>query len=352
MDKLLTIIIPSCNMEKYLPKCLGSLVVAQEMMDRLEVLVVNDGSKDRTSEIAHEFAAKWPGTFKVIDKTNGHYGSCINAGLKTAMGAFVKVLDADDHFDTAALETHLRNLTALDGEGVDVVFTDYVLVHEDGHAGLRMACGLPEDRTFDLATVVARGTHQVMHSLTYRTENLRLNGYRQTEGMPYTDNEWALLPMRYMGKMAYRPLPLYQYLIGRAGQSVSIEQSVKNIGNLEIILRHVVGAARRYADQPSFVDYACLFGRHNAKLIYEIALFALPKRQGFEKVAEWERTLKDEFPGCFAALEMNSRPICRGVTFRYVKCWRRHSFTKGLIVSFFRTLNGMLLFYRKMRDRK
>ena len=73
-EKILSIIVPSYNMEKYLPKCLGSLVVAPELMERLEVFVVNDGSKDRTSEIAHEFASKWPNTFRVVDKSNGHYG--------------------------------------------------------------------------------------------------------------------------------------------------------------------------------------------------------------------------------------------------------------------------------------
>ena len=64
-------------------------------MQKLEVIVVNDGSKDRTSEIAHGFEAMHPGVFRVIDKANGHYGSCINAGLKNASGPYVKVLDVD-----------------------------------------------------------------------------------------------------------------------------------------------------------------------------------------------------------------------------------------------------------------
>ena len=99
LSKILTVIVPSYNMEKYLPKCLGSLVVAPELMERLEVLVVNDGSTDRTSDIAHEFATKYSNSFRVIDKANGHYGSCINAALRVAMGRYVKILDADDSFD-------------------------------------------------------------------------------------------------------------------------------------------------------------------------------------------------------------------------------------------------------------
>ena len=98
MDKLLTIVIPSYNMEKYLDRCLSSLIVSDEKMQCLEVLVINDGSKDRTSEIAHTYEERFPGTFRVVDKENGHYGSCVNRGLKEARGTFIKVLDADDYF--------------------------------------------------------------------------------------------------------------------------------------------------------------------------------------------------------------------------------------------------------------
>ena len=79
-EKLLSVIIPSYNMEAYLPKCLGSLLIDdKELLQRLDVIVVNDGSKDRTSKIAHDFEVKYLGVFRVIDKENGNYGSCINA---------------------------------------------------------------------------------------------------------------------------------------------------------------------------------------------------------------------------------------------------------------------------------
>ena len=56
MDKILSVIIPTYNMEKYLHKCLNSLLVSDKsLFDQLEVLVINDGSKDSSSEIAHEY---------------------------------------------------------------------------------------------------------------------------------------------------------------------------------------------------------------------------------------------------------------------------------------------------------
>ena len=78
MTKLLSIIIPTYNMQKYLRHCLDSLLVSDEMMDQLEVLVINDGSKDNSSKIAHEYETKYPNTFRVVDKENGNYGSCVN----------------------------------------------------------------------------------------------------------------------------------------------------------------------------------------------------------------------------------------------------------------------------------
>ena len=111
--KILSIIVPSYDMEAYLPKCLGSLVVDdRELLQKLDVIVVNDGSKDRTSEIAHEFEANYRGVFRVIDKDNGHYGSCINAGLAVAAGTFVKVLDADDYYLTDNFKEYLSLVDA------------------------------------------------------------------------------------------------------------------------------------------------------------------------------------------------------------------------------------------------
>ena len=118
--KTLTIIVPSCNMEKYLAKCCESMVVAPELMEHLEVIVVNDGSTDGTSEVAHSFERQYPGTFRVIDKPNGHYGSCVNSGLAEAKGEFVKLLDADDTYDKAEFERLLKFLVEGSASGTTI----------------------------------------------------------------------------------------------------------------------------------------------------------------------------------------------------------------------------------------
>lgn len=90
-------------MEKYLNKCLDSLLI-KTGLEYLEVIVVNDGSSDSSLSIAQAYQQKYPDVFVIIDKTNGNYGSCINAGLPVAKGKYIKILDADDSFSTPILE--------------------------------------------------------------------------------------------------------------------------------------------------------------------------------------------------------------------------------------------------------
>ena len=71
MGKTLSVVIPTYNMEAYLPRCLNS-VTREDIPDTLEVIVVNDGSKDRSLEIAKEYQAKRPDIISIIDKPNGH----------------------------------------------------------------------------------------------------------------------------------------------------------------------------------------------------------------------------------------------------------------------------------------
>ena len=98
VEKILTITVPSYNVEKFLENTLDSFV-DERVLDAIEVLVVDDGSKDRTAEIGKGYEAKYPGTFRVISKENGGHGSTINRGIKEARGKYFKVVDGDDWVD-------------------------------------------------------------------------------------------------------------------------------------------------------------------------------------------------------------------------------------------------------------
>lgn len=224
MEKILTIVVPTYNMEKLLDKCLTSLIVNDnELMMQIEVLVVIDGAKDRSSEIAHSYEAKYPDTFRVIDKENGNYGSCVNRGLKEALGKYIKVLDADDWFDSNVFKEYLLFLSSIN---CDMVLSSFNRVDENSVITETTKWDLYKGEIFELQDLPLVNIE--MHAITYKTSILKTIGYSQTEGISYTDTEWSVLPLPYINKCITFSLPLYQYLVGRDGQTVEPVAFAKN----------------------------------------------------------------------------------------------------------------------------
>ena len=140
--KVISIVIPAYNMEKYIARCLDSLLISN--LDDVEILVVNDGSQDRTSEIAHTYQDRFPSSIKIIDKTNGNYGSCINVGLTLASGKYFRILDSDDYFYKEHFAAYVKALKNIDA---DVVLTHCTYVYENGK---RKSCRKEAARRFRL----------------------------------------------------------------------------------------------------------------------------------------------------------------------------------------------------------
>ena len=217
-------------MEAYLGRCLESLLIPK--LDALEVIVVNDGSHDRTSEIAHEFADKYPGTYRVIDKPNGNYGSCINAALPTVTARYVRLLDADDYYDTCALRDFVDTLQIIDA---DAVFTGYRVVDNYGNEGKSLYASLlpynvPHD--FSVVDIQLQNYDIQMHALTFKTEVFKRFNYVQTEGVSYSDSEWVIYPLSYCNSVIFLELLVYNYVKGRNGQTVSKQMLRKHYADI------------------------------------------------------------------------------------------------------------------------
>ena len=114
-EKILTVTIPSYNVEAYLEDCLESFVNS-EVMDDIEVLIVNDGSSDNTAKIAQRYVDKYENTFRLINKENGGHGSTINTGVREAKGKYFKVVDGDDWVDTRSFIHLVKVLKESDAE--------------------------------------------------------------------------------------------------------------------------------------------------------------------------------------------------------------------------------------------
>ena len=108
--KLLSIAIPCYNSQDYMEKCIESLLVGGE---EVEILVVDDGSSDRTAEIADAYAAKYPTIIKAIHQENGGHGEAVNAGIRNATGLYFKVVDSDDWVNKEAYIKILETLYEL-----------------------------------------------------------------------------------------------------------------------------------------------------------------------------------------------------------------------------------------------
>ena len=222
MEKILTVIVPSYNMEKYLSKNLESLIVEKPLFDLVDVIVVNDGSKDRTSEIAHGYAQRYLNSIRVIDKPNGNYGSCVNVGVRAARGKYVRVLDADDYVDGQLFSKFLAWLKGVD---VDLALTDYETVNECGGLISRKSFSLPAG---EFGITELGGDFTEGHSITYRTKNLLKIGYEQIEGISYSDLQWSTIPQLATRKISYFPQPVVKYLMGRAGQTMDVRYQSRN----------------------------------------------------------------------------------------------------------------------------
>ena len=230
MDKVLTIVIPTYNMEALLSRCLDSLIVGDGLMQSLEVIVVNDGSKDRSSAIAHEYEARYPATIKVIDKENGNYGSCINRALGVAAGKYFKILDADDRYDTAALKEFIGFLSAVQS---DIVFSPFKTLDFESHeiTSLKPAEKYVghttnlDDVDWNESDIIR---YRAMHAICVKTEVLRGNNYSQTEGISYTDTEFAFYSVLYSQSCSFFGRPIYLYYLGRDGQTMSVTSMKKS----------------------------------------------------------------------------------------------------------------------------
>ena len=187
--KLLSIVIPTYNTEQYLRRCLDS-VLTSEVLPELEVLVVNDGSKDRSPEIAREYEARYPDTVTLIDKENGGHGSTINEGLRAATGKYFRVLDSDDWFDTCNFVKFFAALT--------------------------------------------------MASSTYRTQVLRDSGLKLFEKCFYVDMMFNMIPIPYVKTVRFLDFYVYRYFMGSPTQSMSQQNLMRNLPNHEKVLMFLI----------------------------------------------------------------------------------------------------------------
>ncbi len=219
--KLLTVTIPCYNSQDYMAACIESILPGGE---RVEIIIIDDGSKDATGAIADSYAEKYPSIVRVIHQENGGHGEGINQGLRHATGKYFKTVDSDDALSSDFIP-FLDTLEKCDREGgVDLFITNYHYVHSDGKGdrSIRFSNAFPEGRIFLWYETKPFRADQILmiHTCTFRTELLRATGLEMPKHTFYEDNYMVYGNLQNVHRLYYMNADLYLYTIGREGQSV------------------------------------------------------------------------------------------------------------------------------------
>ncbi len=225
MSKILTVVVPSYNVEQFLEKTVKSFI-DESISNDIEILIVNDGSKDNTKVLGEKLQSEFPSCVRLIDKENGGHGSTINKGLSEAKGKYFKVVDGDDWVDTKEFVDYINKLKSI---AVDVVFTPFNEVYLPSMKIIKRATSNVEvEKEFKVDEVLNEiGDCYQMHAITFNTSKIK-EWLHITEHCFYVDQEYILLPLSKLNSCMFLDNTIYQYRLGDENQSVSVTSKQKN----------------------------------------------------------------------------------------------------------------------------
>lgn len=303
MEKLLTVTVPTYNVEKYLRQCLDSFCI-EGISDLLEVLIIDDGSTDSSSEIAEEYWKKYPEQFRLIRKKNGGHGSAINRGIAEAAGKYFKVVDSDDWVDKEAMKELLECLQSSDS---DVVYTNFYQV---------------DDRTGKRKIEFERPFPRVEYKKEYRFDEIKSNFFLKMHGynikteilrkLPaidehcfYVDMEYVLFPVPWIDTITFLDVFVYQYRVGLPNQSMNIQKMKRNSENYDRVLSRLLQYYEQCCRQISAEKKAYMehvLGRMVASRI-KIYLNQPYGKSSRNAMRDFDRRLSQRYPAVYRAVE-------------------------------------------------
>lgn len=319
MEKVLTIGVPVYNMEKYLDRCLSS-ITSIKRPDLCEIIVVNDGSKDRSLEIAKGYESKYPDLLRVIDKENGGWGSCINRTIHEASGKYYKSLDSDDWFDSINLDSFIEELK---DEDADMILSPYWETDESGNLTVEKVFS-PElyGQTLNLNDYVqGLGTFKkTIHAIAFKTSILKNNGIHVWERF-YGDIDYINSPLKFVETIRFSPYNIYRYMIGREGQSISVKGYRAHINDYIAVARKMIESFGNPANDTPVAKYLFDDAVNIATFAYKLMMQPglCSKEYGItDLLKDFDKFLKTESPAIYK--EVGRRTKKSGIS--PVSVWR------------------------------
>lgn len=305
MNKLLSIVIPVYNVEKFIDKCISSLIVpGEKQLQLLDIVIINDGTPDNSAVLAHEWEKKYPDIIRVIDQENRGHGGAWNHGTELAVGKYLLYLDSDDWLETGELS---RLITYLGHCDTDMVMLDSKKYYAatDTYEDTNRHVELVPDKIYDadqfdwLAT--GHGYNMTYaHDTVYRTYMMQQYLPLFCEHVMYDDVSLQAIPIAIAKDFIYTKLNIYRYYIGRPGQSFDPKvRAVRAADDVTKVLKFLLDWVRRNRhvvpkggtrDAYTEKNYQSMGTWH----YYELSLFDAATAK--PRLEAWEKFLRENYP--------------------------------------------------------
>lgn len=292
MDKVLSISVAAYNVEGTLEETLKAFV-ASGTLDKIEVIIVDDGSKDSTAELAKKYVEKYPHAFRLVSKENGGWGSTVNAGLNKAQGKYFRQVDGDDYYDPKNMSAYIEKLERCDA---DMVITPYVsfddatrniLSHENCNPGCEV------EKVYALTDVEAFAPF--MHSIAVKTSCIQ-GKIAITEHCFYTDTEFVLKACNHVKTVAFFDMEIYCYRRASVGQSMSLAGMEKHYAEQTRVIETLLDYMASDVVDPAVqkIYDSLLLG--TCCWQYLVLLYIKPSKQHKKDLVAYDKLIREKAP--------------------------------------------------------
>ena len=238
MKPRLSVIVPIYKVEKYLRKCVDSLLQQDLLPEEYEIILVDDGSPDGCGAICDSYASQYSNV-RVVHRSNGGLSAARNSGINEAQGGYVQFVDSDDYLEPSVLKSLVDRM---DADHLDILRFNYQNVNEHYEV---FAPDKDPKRWVDYSDSVCDGMSFLNERLgpacyawQFVIRRALLEGCAFREGIYFEDTEWTPRIMLRAGRASSVDKVAYNYLTreGSITQSVDMEKKRKVLNDKLLLI--------------------------------------------------------------------------------------------------------------------
>lgn len=256
MDKI-SVIVPIYNAEKYLDKCLTSLV--SQTYTNLEIILINDGSTDNSLNIIEKFAKEYKNTIKVISRKNKGIGYSRNEGIRNASGSYISFVDSDDYLEINMLEEMYKKIKKYDA---DIIICNYEMYNNSFCKEVDVTKTMQEETSLFKQPELMNTLNFAPWNKLYKKE--LFNGIVFPEKYKFEDLSAVFKVCLNAKKIVKLDKTLYNYYVNASGETGSIDY--RNL-DMYYIIKDIIKYSKKYDNNQSFWNAFSLFCTYR---IYEV----------------------------------------------------------------------------------